>query len=82
VSVVNHRDVVISIGKRLIEQGDNVIALYFLQENMGLRSFLIKMLKRSCFLGYEGKKKSFFDRLVKNSNLSGPLLSYFTQATV
>jgi len=29
VSVVNHCDVVISIGNRLIEQGDSVIALYF-----------------------------------------------------
>jgi len=30
VSVVNHRDVVISIGKILIEQGNVFIALYFI----------------------------------------------------
>jgi hypothetical protein len=30
VSVVNHRDVVISIGKTLIDEGNVIIALYFI----------------------------------------------------
>jgi hypothetical protein len=30
VSVVNHRDVVISIGKTLIGEGNVIIALYFM----------------------------------------------------
>jgi hypothetical protein len=44
VSVVNHRDVVISIGKTLIDEGNVIIALYFICKWMLCLFFTAKCL--------------------------------------
>ena len=43
-SVVNHRDVVISIGKTLIDEGNVIIALYFICKRMLFLFFTAKCL--------------------------------------
>ncbi|WP_127908367.1 MULTISPECIES: hypothetical protein [Pantoea] len=56
-NVVNHRDVVISISKRLIEKGDIIIALYFLYKYRLWFLFVVKALKYCVLPVYEIKKR-------------------------
>ncbi|PPC68397.1 hypothetical protein C1Y43_09790 [Pantoea sp. ICBG 828] len=65
-SVVNHRDVVISIGKILIEQGNVFIALYFACKMAILLLFLFVILVFMIYLRFFSCRMAFFDHLVKN----------------
>jgi len=66
VSVVNHRDVVISIGKILIERGNVFIALYFVCKMAVLLLFLFVMVIFVIYLRVFSCRMAFFDHLVKN----------------
>ena len=65
-SVVNHRDVVISIGKILIERGNVFIALYFVCKMEVWLLFLFVMVVFMTYLHVFSCRLAFFDHLVKN----------------